>query len=104
MPIESLDLLNGILLLIFSSISLIVGIRIFSKYFEIKRREFLCVGIACVGIASPWYPGSISFILVFILGLENLTPEVYFLIGNIMIPPSLICWMIAFTNFFYYEK
>ena len=97
MALQPLDMANGIVLTIFCVISIFVGIRIVSRYFVIKRREFLLVGITWLCITSPWWPATISFIMFLITG-HILTPIIYFLIGNIFVPIGLICWIIAFTD------
>jgi len=101
---ENLDIANGILLLVFSIISLTVGIKIMAKYFKFKRKEFLFLGLAWIALASPWYPGTISFILGFILGLERLSTELYFLIGNVLIPPCFVLWIVVFTDLLLKQK
>jgi len=102
--VENLDIANGILLLVFSIISLIVGFKIMAKYFKFKRKEFLFLGLAWIALASPWYPGTISFILVFILGTEKLYTELYFLIGNVLIPPCFVLWLVVFTDLLLKKK
>ena len=54
-------------------------------------------------MGQPWYPSSISLLMALITG-EGLTPEVYFLIGNIGVPIAVFSWLIAFTNFLCKEK
>jgi len=103
LPLTDFEILNGIFSIIFVTISIFVGLKIISKYFEYKHIEFLLVGITWVGIVSPWYPSCISFIIALFndgVGLQN-TPEIYFIIGNVLIPFFLISWLIAFTNLLY---
>ncbi|MFX0072289.1 MAG: hypothetical protein ACFFAO_14480, partial [Candidatus Hermodarchaeota archaeon] len=79
MALETLDLVNGIVLIIFCFISIYVGIRIILKYFVYKQRQFMLVGITWIFLVSAWYPASISFIMFFFTG-SILTPEIYFII------------------------
>ena len=102
--VEDLDIANGVLLLVFSIISLIVGFKIMAMYFQFKRKEFLFLGLAWIALASPWYPGTISFILVFILGTERLSTVHYFLIGNVLIPPCFVLWIVVFTDLLLKKK
>ncbi|MHA1440212.1 MAG: hypothetical protein ACTSPD_21905, partial [Promethearchaeota archaeon] len=97
MPLDYLEIANGVLILILNFISLSVGIKIFSKYFTLKQRAFFFVGLAWIFISCPWYPGGISFIMLLISG-KYLDAKVYMIIGNIFIPIALICWIIAFTD------
>ncbi len=58
MPLEAFDIANGIILVIFCVISIYVGIRIISKYFEYKPREFILLGLTWICVVSPWYPAT----------------------------------------------
>ncbi|MGQ4875577.1 MAG: hypothetical protein ACP6IY_16030 [Promethearchaeia archaeon] len=103
MPLESLEVANGVLMLILNVISLSVGIKIFSKYFKLKQRVFFFVGLAWIFISCPWYPGGISFIMVLISG-QYLDANIYMILGNVLIPIALVCWMVAFTDLVYKSK
>ncbi|MBD3341966.1 MAG: hypothetical protein GF353_22895 [Candidatus Lokiarchaeota archaeon] len=98
MVLTEFEFVNGLLSLIFVIISIIVGIKIISKYFEYKRKEFLLVGITWIGIVEPWFPSSISFLCGALTG-HGLSLELYVLIGNVGIPITFNIWFIAFTDF-----
>jgi len=91
------DYLQGAFSLIFVIISLIIGFSILSKYTKFKSRLYVLVGIAWIGVANPWFPDSISFIMNLIWE-ENLNINWYFIIGNCFIPIALLAWLIAFTD------
>lgn len=97
MVLELVDILQGAFSLIFVIISLIIGITILSKYFEHKNRLFILVGISWIGVANPWMPDSISFLMNLIVQ-ESLAVEWYFVIGNCFIPIALLTWFIAYTD------
>lgn len=97
MVLELVDILQGAFSLIFVIISLIIGITILSKYFEHKNRLFILVGISWIGVANPWMPDSISFLMNLIVQ-ESLPVEWYFVIGNCFIPIALLTWFIAYTD------
>ena len=103
MSISTFDLANGIIFIIFCVISIFVGLRIISKYFKYKRREFILIGLTWIFLVSPWYPASISFIMFLLTG-TILTPEAYFIISFVLIPVALVCWMIAFTDLINYKN
>jgi hypothetical protein len=100
MALEPVDYLQGSFSLIFVVISLIIGITILSKYFEFKNRLYILVGISWIGVANPWMPDSISF-LMNLFGKGSLPNELYFIIGNCFIPIALLTWLIAFTDMIY---
>ena len=94
---ELVDVLQGSFSLIFVIISLIIGLTIFSKYFEHKNRLFILVGISWVGISIPWVPDSTSFLMD--LFVQRFLPvEWYFIIGNVFLPIALLTWLIAYTD------
>jgi hypothetical protein len=103
MVLSFIDTLNGVFSVIFVAISLFVGFIILSRYFKYKERVYFLVGATWVLIASPWWPSSLSFLIA----LSNdigITPEIYFLIGNILVPLAVVLWLLAFTEFLYTEK
>ncbi|MFX1571368.1 MAG: hypothetical protein ACFFB0_01355 [Promethearchaeota archaeon] len=100
MALEIVDYLQGSFSLIFVIISLIIGITILSKYFEYKNRLYILVGISWIGVANPWMPDSISF-LMNLLVQESLPVGWYFIIGNCFIPIALLTWLTAFTDMLY---
>jgi len=101
---DALHITNGILLIIFCSIAIYVGLRIMSKYFKYRQTDLLLVGFTWIALSSPWFPACISFILVFIFNAAPLGPQAYFLIGNIMLPPAMVAWLIALLNLFKVQK
>ncbi|MBD3339843.1 MAG: hypothetical protein GF353_12085 [Candidatus Lokiarchaeota archaeon] len=103
MALELIDLMQGSFSLIYVMISVVVGSRILSKYFEHKTRDYILVGITWIGLANPWMPDSISFVLILIINTP-LSAELYFIIGNVFIPVILLCWLTAFTDLVYKNK
>ena len=105
MPLDATGMIGGIFSLLYVIINSYVGIRIAKKYFEVKQRVFLLVGITWVGLASPRWPSSVSFLIALVdnIGLEN-NPQMYFLIGNLLIPFFLMLWILAITDLLYKEK
>ncbi|TFG16048.1 MAG: hypothetical protein EU535_00375 [Promethearchaeota archaeon] len=100
MAIETLDIINGIVLIIFCIISIYVGARIALRYFKYKQRELLLVGLTWIFLVSPWYPASISFIMFIFTG-TILSREMYFIIGTNLWPIAVVLWTIAFTDLVY---
>lgn len=94
---ELVDVLQGSFSLIFVIISLIIGLTIFSKYFEHKTRLFILVGLSWIGISIPWVPDSTSFLMKLFVQ-EFLPKGWYFVIGNAFLPIALLAWLIAYTD------
>ncbi|MHA1885721.1 MAG: hypothetical protein ACXAAI_03625 [Promethearchaeota archaeon] len=103
MALSPLDTLNGVFSIIFVAVSLLVGIIILTRFFKYKEKIYLLVGITWVLIASPWWPSSLSFLVALSNGI-GITPEAYFLIGNLFAPFTIIVWLLAFTEFLYTNK
>ena len=98
MTLGTLDLANGILILVLDGISIYVGLRLILKYFKLRKMELLLVGLCWIFIACPWYPGGISF-LMYIFTSQNLTDVPYFIIGNVFIPIALVLWIMVISKF-----
>jgi len=105
MALELIDTLNGIFSLCTIIFSLFVGIRISTKYFKFKRIEFLLFGLCTILLTEPWWPHSVSFIYALTTGKEGgLQPELYFIIGNVLIPLALLLWLWLFSELIAKEK
>jgi len=104
--LSEVEILSGILSIIYVAISTYVGLRIASKYFELKQRVFLLVGLTWIGLASPWWPSMVSFLIAVSTGGDGLynTPKIYFLIGNLLIPIFVLLWITAITDLLYKNK
>ena len=96
---EVVDFLQGLFSLLFVLISLILGFTILSKYSKYHSSLYILVGLSWIGVANPWFPDSISFIMNLIPTIQQSLPiELYFIIGNAFIPLALLCWLVAYTN------
>jgi hypothetical protein len=95
--LEIVDFLQGLFSLLFVLISLILGFTILSKYFKYRSKLYVLVGLSWIGVANPWFPDSISFIMNLFFQ-KSLQVELYFIIGNAFIPLALLTWLIAYTN------
>jgi uncharacterized membrane protein (DUF485 family) len=103
MALELVDFLQGSFSLIFVIISIIIGLSILSKYQEFKSRIYIFVGLSWIGLANPWIPDSINFIML-LFSNESLRPSLYFIIGNVFLPFFFLCWLMAFSELLYKEK
>ena len=100
------DIMNGTFSLIFIIISVAVGIRITLSYKKQKDSLYLIVGICWILMTESWYPSAISFLIALFTGGDGLLnhPEIYFIIGNVLVPLNQSLWLLAITNIFYKEK
>jgi len=98
MILTDIEIISGIFSLIFVVISAYIGLRIISKYFKLKKREFLFFGLTWIFVGELWWSSAVSFI--FAVLTNNTLPElIYFFIGNVFIPLALPIWLVVFTEF-----
>lgn len=97
-------LINLMIICIFSlliiSTSLVVGIRIMSKYMIYRAPIFILIGLAWVGISLPWIPEALKlFFLLFNPNISAMSLLGLYLTINIMLSPLfLIIWVIAMNQ------
>ena len=97
MVLDALEILHGSFTIVFVFISVILGIRIASRYRKIKRTEFLLFGIFWAGMVSPWIPNVITFIMVLATG-GTIDIAIYVVIGIAFLPITITIGLIAFLK------
>ena len=97
MELSTIELINGLLSILFVSISIILGATIASRYFKHKKRTLLLVGLTWIGLTSIWYSSSLSILLILTTG-KGISDELYMFLGNGLIPITSFIWMIALTD------
>jgi len=97
MDLNLLEILHGSLTIVFVAISIIIGIKIILKYFEVKKSEFLLFGIFWIGMTTPWWPNIITFILVLVTG-GSIDIAIYVLLGIAFLPITITLGLIAFLK------
>jgi len=102
MSLPLVDILNGCFSLIFVCVSVVIGLKIASKFFEIKQRMFILVGLGWAGICSPWWPSSISFACYLLTG-KGLEPYIYFFIGNAFLHIFITLYLIGLTDMIFHN-
>ena len=103
MTLETIDIINGILLLLILAISIFVGIKIITKYFKNNDKVYLFAGTFWILLVCPWYAHSTAFIVALLTG-KGISPELYFILGNVFIPIGIVIWLVVFTELCYKDK
>lgn len=103
MGLKPFEIVNGTFSLILVIFFILVGLRIALRYKTTHDRTYLLFGVTWMTLVQSWYPSSISFLLTLFTG-EGLTPMAYFIIGNVGIPASGVCFIIAWTDLLCKEK
>jgi hypothetical protein len=98
-----LELLQGLFSTILVVICIVVGITIMLKYFKFKQRDLLLVGIAYIGITTPWLGDVANLIMILIFDSE-LDEIWYFLIIIPLLAPFILLWVIAVSDMVFKSK
>ncbi len=98
--------ISGTCSLIFIIVSSIVGLKIIIGYHYSRNRIHLYVGIVWILMSEAWFASAISFLIALFTNGSGLQfyPEIYFLIGNSLVPINQIIWVIVITDFFAKER
>jgi hypothetical protein len=106
MPLELIDIALGIFSAIFVVINVIVGLKIASRYFKYKKWELLFVGIAWIGLASPWLPDALKplYIVIDPNAVNSTIILLNYIFNVLVIPIPVILWIIAFTKMLNLER
>ncbi|MFX1444069.1 MAG: hypothetical protein ACFFHV_11690 [Promethearchaeota archaeon] len=103
MGLESLsqvELIQVTFSLIFVVISLIVGLKILLKYFKLKNKVLITVGLTWIFLSSPWWGNAISFFIYMFIEQEiDLFWDLF--LGNIFIPVAVVLWVYSFSELVY---
>ncbi|MFX1445928.1 MAG: hypothetical protein ACFFHV_21135 [Promethearchaeota archaeon] len=103
MTLQSNDIINGFLALIFVGISIIVALVFFYKYSKFKQKTLIYVGITWIAMSEPWWGHTVSFLFALFTG-NGLNIQTIYFISTIFVPIGLIAWLAAFTEFLYKDK
>lgn len=97
LQLEFFEYVQGAFSFIYIIISFSVSIIILSRYFKIKNRKFILVGLGFLTMVFPWSGDALNFVLIW---FDTTLPwDIYFIIGNVPIPILLIFWIIAIIDF-----
>jgi hypothetical protein len=101
--LELFEYINGITSLILVIVSIIIGAKIMLKYFEFKNKDMFFIGFMWLGVSEIYLPTGVSFLLALFTGV-GLPVEIFFLVGNVLLPIVFLSWLMAFTNLVYKSK
>ena len=91
--LELIDIINGILSITITIITLILALTMISKYYKYKVSNLFFIGISVFGLSARNWPRIATFISILITG-NPINPELYFILGNGH-SIGLISWMIG---------
>jgi len=97
MVLNLLEILHGTLTIVFVIISILIGLRIISRYFKLKKSQFLLFGIFWIGMTTPWWPNIITFIMVLVTG-GTIDIAFYVVLGIAFLPITITLGLIAFLK------
>ena len=103
MALSPEEMINGFLSLVFLTTSLIIGLKILSKYFKHKKKELLFAALAVILLSSIYWDYSISFIAFLTLGIR-FPDQVYFIIGIPYLPWALFCFIYTLSELMFKKQ
>lgn len=92
MSLTQTDFIFGLLSFLTVLTCFIVGIIIASRYIKHKEKTFLFIGIGICGFYIPWWPSGFAFLYALFTDGAKISPPLYFLIGNALIPLFIVFW------------
>lgn len=95
---NELELLQGSTTVIFVALSVILGLKILSRYFSRKQVEYITIGLTWILMSSGWWRGVVNFVSILFIGEKS---PIGVLIDILFIPIALICWIFSFSHLLY---
>jgi len=99
MPLDESDIISAIFSIILIVVYIIIGITICSKYFKIKQRTFLFMGLAWILLSMLWWSSVINAIILLIdpdgMGLSG---EQYFFFTGVLLPLCIFFFVTALSD------
>ncbi len=90
-------MIHGVFTLIFVIISIITGLIIISKYFKLRKSQFLLFGLFWIGLTTPWWPTIIIFIITLVTSAP-VSIEAFIVFGIAFLPITIVLGLIAFLK------
>ena len=97
-----LELLQGIFTLIFMIIAIILGVKISSRYFVLKKREFYLAGITLILLVMPYMSAVVDLIMILLFGIPGSVIVIY--IGIMLVAIAIPTWMTLVTDLLFPNK
>lgn len=98
--LTELEIISGLFSLIFVAISLLIGLMFLIKYFKIKQKTILTVGLTWIFLSSAWWSRTISFLTIIFFDF-SLNEFLYLFLLNAFIIVSTMCWIYSFSTLIY---
>jgi hypothetical protein len=102
MELTQIEFLNGIFAIFIVFTFYFIGLRLIYKYFKLKEKKILYLGVAIPFMGNMWLAISITFISI-LLTSNSINPELYFLLGY-GFPLGMVFWLTLFTELMYEDK
>lgn len=85
-----------LLSIVFIIISLIIGVKLILKHFELKQKTFITVGLTWIFLSAAW-SNSIQVLISYSLDIP-INETLSLILTSFFSAPAIICWMYSFTN------
>ena len=104
MDIGIIQIIQGTLSLIYVAITIVLSVIFISKYLKLGMPELLLIGLALIGMAGPWFPEALGFLVIVLTG-GLLSDQFYlssviiiFMIAIAYLPVAMMSWISAITK------
>ena len=105
-----IQMVQGSLSLVYIVIALILSGIFISKYLKLAMREFFFIGLALIGMAGPWFPEALGFVIIAITG-GGLSDQFYlnsviaiYIIFTAYLPVAIMSWLTAIMKLLNIKK
>lgn len=98
-----LEIVHGSFTLAFVLLSIIIGIRMVTKYAKSKHFEHITLGLGWIFLSSAWWGSAFSFLTIIFIG-DAIGEIIFLFIGNAFIPLAIIFWLYSFSTILFPDK
>ncbi|MHA1988958.1 MAG: hypothetical protein ACW98D_20250 [Promethearchaeota archaeon] len=98
--LTDIEIVVGIFDTLIVLISLIIGLKLISKYFANKEIALITVGLAMIFFSIGFTAGTFSFFLYILFG-ATLDRTIFLILAGAFSPLAIICWVYSFCTLLY---
>jgi hypothetical protein len=77
--------------------SIIIGLKMASKYFEFRKKEFIPIGLTYIFLSSAWWGTLLSFLTVLVFG-QPINKYLFVILNNAFLPFALVFWISVYSQ------
>jgi hypothetical protein len=98
MVFSVIEIVNGIFSMVFVLCSVLIGVKIILKYSPTNNPTFVYMGLTWIGLTSPWWGSTVSFVIGLFNDGQGISVNAYLLITITFIPIFILFYLKAITD------